>query len=184
MFPTLLLHTGHKHTGGEYLSEHHTVRGQVRDRDRQVWLKVFKCKSQKTNVIHRSGVLNATQLRQVVTTGGHCSRSNTPRQTDRKGPKPDERQVDRQLQRQTGVPVVDGGVGEEGQVGGELAPDPARKQKQIQMFPNVMPERSWGRADESRSRDRPELLLFLTETSSSFSKVDSLDFCEQKRSYG
>lgn len=50
--------------------------------------------------------------------------------------------MDRQLQRQTGVPVVDGGVGEEGQVGGELAPDPARKQKQIQIFPDVMPERS------------------------------------------
>lgn len=37
--------------------------------------------------------------------------------------------TDRCTDRQTGVPVVEGGVGEEGQVGGELAPDPERKQE-------------------------------------------------------
>lgn len=35
----------------------------------------------------------------------------------------------RQLDRQTNIPAVDGGVGEEGQVGGELAPEPEEKNR-------------------------------------------------------
>lgn len=39
------------------------------------------------------------------------------------------RKTDRQTDR--GIPVVDGGVGEEGHVGGELAPEPEDRQKEI-----------------------------------------------------
>lgn len=35
------------------------------------------------------------------------------------------------VQTETNVPVVDGGVGEEGQVGGELAPEPERRQNTL-----------------------------------------------------
>lgn len=36
---------------------------------------------------------------------------------------------DRHIDRQTDIPVVGGGVGEEGHVGGELAPEPESRQK-------------------------------------------------------
>lgn len=81
---------------------------------------------------------------------------------------------------QTRLPVVDGCVGEEGQVGGELAPDPGGRQIKGVTDRRMHDQRHARLFQRTRlsalQQDGVPELLFLAETSSSVSQAVRLDF--------